>query len=174
MLGNCDTTRTVGCLRADYPLCLDLPQEAGVDDLLKSVKEQVRQMSQHSLSYGYLRAMDESLALKPALSFTYCPPLVDSLLSAVQVNTSDADSAGPLQLKTGIQQGQLEWRWQYAASAYDRETIVRLNDELLTALSKLIHHCHESSAVAFTPSDFPEAGLDQENLARLLGQLKQE
>jgi non-ribosomal peptide synthase protein (TIGR01720 family) len=47
----------------------------------------------------------------------------------------------------------------------------RLADACVRALRELIEHCRAPDAGGFTPSDFPEAGLDQAALDALMAQL---
>jgi non-ribosomal peptide synthase protein (TIGR01720 family) len=167
-----DTSRVVGCLRADYPLCLDVPATEDLDTLLKTIKEQARQVPQRGLGYGLLRAADETLAVQPPVTFTYRPPFAeDSSFHVAGVHIPDTREEGQIHLSAGIIGGQLELDWHYQTNLYRKATVSRLSEDLVVALQKLIQHCHESDSVQFTPSDFPEADLDQDTLDQFLTML---
>ena len=167
-----DTLRTVGCLHVDYPLYLDVPATEHLDTTLKAVKEQARQVPQHGLGYSLLCATDETLAVKPPVTFTYRPPLLDNPLYRVTgIHFPDGPTDGQIHLNAGTISGQLQLDWHYDTNLYRKATITRLSCDLISALQTLIRHCRESGTVQFAPSDFPEADLDQEALDRFIAGL---
>lgn len=173
LLTDLDTSRTIGCLCAEYPLCLDVPATENLDTILKAVKEQARQVPQSGLSYSLLRATDETIAMQPSFTFTYRPPLLDdAFFRVVDVCIPDDRADGQIHLEAGTINGQLQFDWHYNTSLYRRATITHLSHNLVTVLQTLIRHCHESDAIQFTPSDFPGVGLDQEALDQLIAKLE--
>jgi aryl carrier-like protein len=168
--GNLDTRRTVGWLRADYPLYLDLPASDDWEVLLKAVKEQSRRARQAGLGYAYLCAAGEIEAIAPPITLTWVPAWPEAgRLGLVQLHSPDGRQ-GALHLNVAVVEGQLQLDWCYEASLYRRETVVGLSDELAASLEALGAHAREHAAAEFTPSDFPESGLDQASLDRLLAQ----
>ncbi|MGB8508028.1 MAG: condensation domain-containing protein, partial [Pyrinomonadaceae bacterium] len=67
--------------------------------------------------------------------------------------------------------GRLEVRWTYGEGVHRRETIERLGEWFAEALREVVRHCREEGAGGYTPSDFPEANLNQTELDELLSQL---
>jgi non-ribosomal peptide synthase protein (TIGR01720 family) len=59
----------------------------------------------------------------------------------------------------------------YSNALHRRTTIQNLADNMLECLESLIDHCLSPDAGGFTPSDFPDAGLSQEELDRLVADL---
>jgi phthiocerol/phenolphthiocerol synthesis type-I polyketide synthase E len=167
-----DTSRVVGCLRVEYPLYLDVPATEELDTVLKSVKEQARQAPQYGLGYSILRVTDETLTLEPSVTFTCHPPLLDhSLFRVVDVHISENRPDKQIHLSAGTVKGQLQLDWHYNTNSYRKTTITRLSHDLIATLQTLIEHCWQSGTVQFTPSDFPEAGLDQGTLDQFLATL---
>ncbi len=78
-----------------------------------------------------------------------------------------------LEIYATILAGRLELDFEYSASIHREPTIRRLAGWFLEELRELIDRCTRISegAGGFTPSDFPEADLNQEDLDLLLEQL---
>ena len=68
--------------------------------------------------------------------------------------------------------GQLHVEWTYGGQVYNRATIERLAHGFMGKLRALIDHCLSPDAGGYTPSDFPEAGLNQDDLDRLLSRMR--
>lgn len=149
-----------------------MPATEHLDTTLKAVKERARQVPQHGLGYSPLCATDETLAVKPPVTFTYRPPLLDNPLYRVTgIHFPDGPTDGQIHLNAGTISGQLQLDWHYDTNLYRKATITRLSCDLISALQTLIRHCRESGTVQFAPSDFPEADLDQEALDRFIAGL---
>ncbi|HEY2738468.1 MAG TPA: hypothetical protein VGK45_08690, partial [Thermoanaerobaculia bacterium] len=70
--------------------------------------------------------------------------------------------------------GRLELRFEYSSGVHAEATIRGLAGWCLDELRELIERCRAAGAAGtggFTPSDFPEADLDQEDLDLLLAEL---
>ncbi len=61
--------------------------------------------------------------------------------------------------------------WRYDEGCYSQATVAALSASLATSLQALIRQGHESEGVAWTPSDFPEAELNQAALDQLVRKL---
>ena len=60
--------------------------------------------------------------------------------------------------------------WGYSQNLHARSSIERLAHMYKEALQSLIDHCQAPEAGGYTPSDFPEADLSQEELDRLIAE----
>ncbi|KUL63367.1 non-ribosomal peptide synthetase [Streptomyces sp. NRRL S-1521] len=182
LFADVDLSRTVGWFTAEFPLALRVAPEAGWHDTLRAVKEQLRAVPLHGLSHGALRHLvpGSPLASGPApqVGFNYhgqwdtdsTDGLFRRALPPAGLDT-DPDEPRPYLLDiTGVvQRGRLELGFTYPAAVYDQATIDRLAQDTLTALREIVAHCAHPEAGGRTPSDFPLAGLGQEQLDRLLG-----
>src|SRR5690606_32451504 len=81
------------------------------------------------------------------------------------------DSENPrrhiIELLSHIHGGQLHVQWVYSGQQYEQATIEKVAADHLAAVRKLIAHCQAPDAGSFTPSDFPLAELDAEDLESL-------
>ncbi|GGW45908.1 non-ribosomal peptide synthetase [Streptomyces lucensis JCM 4490] len=178
-----DLSRTVGWFTAEFPLALRVDPDAAWHDTLRSVKEQLRAVPLHGLSHGALRHLRPGSPLgggpAPQVGFNYhgqwdagtgADGLVRGALPPAGRDT-DPDEPRPylLDITGAVQQGRLELGWTYPPAVYDEDTVRRLAEETAEALRDVVAHCADPAAGGRTPSDFPLAGLAQEQLDRLVG-----
>jgi non-ribosomal peptide synthase protein (TIGR01720 family) len=72
-----------------------------------------------------------------------------------------------LEIDGEVESGQLKFRWEYSANLHEPRTIERLGQGFIAALQDLITHCRSPQAGSTLASDFPLAGLDQEQLSKV-------
>jgi non-ribosomal peptide synthase protein (TIGR01720 family) len=184
-----DVSRTVGWFTSAFPVLLDLGEREGPGEHLKAVKEQLRRVPRRGLGYGLLRYLsrDTSLAARlralpeSEVCFNYLGQFGQGL-PRESLFSPAGDPIGPAQSPRGkmsylleinawVAEGELHAEWMYSAEVYRRATVERLADGFRAALRSLIAGCRSPEAAAFTPSDFPEAKLSQDELDRLLAAL---
>ncbi|MFC1431718.1 non-ribosomal peptide synthase/polyketide synthase [Streptacidiphilus sp. N1-3] len=174
-----DLSRTVGWFTAEFPLALRVSPGAGWRDTLRSVKEQLRAVPLHGLSYGALRYLlpDSPLAgaAVPRVGFNYHGQWDGGGASGAPLapagRDSDPDQPRPylLDITGAVERGRLELGWTYPAAVYDEAVVRGLAEGMCDALREIVAHCARPGAGGRTPSDFPLAGLDQQQLDRLVG-----
>ena len=181
-----DLTRTVGWFTAVFPVVIDLPENAGPGEALKSVKEQLRALPGRGLGYGMLRYLgDDEVAAKlraapeAGVMFNYLGQRDQALPEASPFRWA-RESSGPsrsprarrrylLDVNATIAEGRLHVRWIYSENRHEKATIERLARRYTEALAALVAHCVSPEARGVTPSDFEDAGLSQEALDMLVG-----
>ncbi|HEU4508571.1 MAG TPA: SDR family NAD(P)-dependent oxidoreductase [Pyrinomonadaceae bacterium] len=185
-----DLSRTVGWFTSLFPVHLQL--EDGDDDPgrhLKSIKEQLRAIPTNGLSYGLLRYLrsDEEMTAKlraaslPEISFLYLGQF-DHAQSTVSMFGPAKESSGPnisplanrshlLEFSGSVSEGRLKLSLTYSRNVHRASTAERLAEDFVEALRALINHCRTTEAGGYTPSDFTEAGLSQEELDELIAEL---
>ena len=67
--------------------------------------------------------------------------------------------------------GRLEVRWGFGRNQYSPGNVEAMAEAYMEALRELIAHCLAPEARGYTPSDFPDAALNQADLDGLLRQL---
>ncbi|WP_161975702.1 non-ribosomal peptide synthase/polyketide synthase [Tengunoibacter tsumagoiensis] len=186
IIDNIDLSRTVGWFTSLYPVRLHLGEDPSIGTMLKTIKEQLRQIPQHGIGYGllrYLRPHDQRLAelrniAQPQISFNYLGQF-DQLFTAedfTQATEKTGIPADPLMqrphlldINGSISGNQLHLAWTYSENMYRRETIEAVAQSFLQALRDIIAHCLQPEAGGYTPSDFPLAQLTQEQIDTLIG-----
>lgn len=181
-----DVSRTVGWFTTLFPIWLDSSDGEGPGRLLKSVKEQLRRIPEKGLSYGLLRygAAEGELAGKlrggprAELLFNYLGQLDQTVAASSLFRFSPEKTAawhGPRNRRThlievlaSVRDGVLEARWIYGRNVHERRSLEALAAAFAGAVEDIVAHCLSQGAGGFSPSDFPEAGLDQQSLDTLV------
>ncbi|HEV2736856.1 MAG TPA: condensation domain-containing protein, partial [Longimicrobiaceae bacterium] len=188
LFADVDLSRTVGWFTSLFTVRLEL-EEGGPGAALKGVKEQLRAVPQRGIGYGVLRHLSDdpgvrealARAPEPEVSFNYLGqldsgPADSTLFRRVQGATgptvaASAPRAHLLDVNALVAGGRLRVSWTYGGGVHRRATVERLAERYLEALRALVAHCRSSGAGGYTPSDFPQAALSQDDLDDLLAEL---
>ena len=182
-----DLSRTVGWFTTIFPVKLDVHRTVGPGEVLKSVKEQLRGVPQRGIGFGMLRYLQGDEAVATLLRTLPQREVIFNYLGQFDgMPTSPfkwlQESIGPvhsllarrshlLSINSLVVDRRLRFDWGYSETVHQRSTIERLAEDFMDALRSLISHCSSPSVGAYTPSDFPEAGLDQQELDKLIAGL---
>ncbi len=184
-----DLSRTVGWFTAIYPVLLRIDDPADPAACVRAVKESLRRIPGHGIGYGLLRylradrAAAEVRALPRAeIVFNYLGQL-DQALPEGAPFASAREARGPeqsprgrrpylLEVSGSIAGGVFETTWTYGAQLLAREEVVGLATAFLGSLKDIIRHSRSRQAIAYTPADFPEVTLTEEQLALALGEIE--
>ena len=179
-LDDIDLSHTVGWFTSYFPVSLYKDeQESG--PLLKSVKEQLRNIPQKGLSYGRLRYLSTEAELsklpRADILFNYLGQTKsqNGLVCKVINGAKNGVSRNPnnqcshlLEINSVISEGVLEIDWSYSHALYQQATIENLAQSFLISLQGLIQHCQSPDTGGFTPSDFAASGLNQNQLDQFI------
>jgi len=187
-----DLSRTVGWFTAIFPVYLDLGKDPGPGAALKTIKEQLRRVSDLGIGYGLLRYWGRKdircqlTSLPQAeVSFNYMGRFDQGAgEDDGGVFKLSSDSVGPMQsprnrraylldVSSYVTNERLTVNWIYSTAIHQRGTIERLAQEYIEALRAIIAHCQSPEAGGRTPSDFALANLDEQKLNRLARILEQ-
>ncbi|MGF7083050.1 condensation domain-containing protein, partial [Mucilaginibacter sp. UYCu711] len=169
-----DTTRTVGWFTSLYPVLLKAGREHQADDLIKTVKEDLRQIPDKGLGYGVLKYINKESSLQGKTSwdivFNYLGQL-DTSIDAGKWLRGAEERAGAgrselqavselISIDSHIRSGELVINWSYSSKHYREDTISKVAGDYIAGLEKLIGHCleHGKSGSVFTPSDYGLGG----------------
>ncbi|HEU4328002.1 MAG TPA: amino acid adenylation domain-containing protein [Roseiflexaceae bacterium] len=183
-----DISRTAGWFTTLFPVRLDAAGAHTPEEVLKTVKEQLRRIPNKGIGYGLLRylcaerGLSDQLRAQPAadVCFNYLGQM-DSALDTGTLRLAP-ESAGPdssprnrrpyaLEINGLVRGGRLEVVWRYSPLLHRDATIEALAEAFAQGLRDLILRATAPGGAFFTPSDFPEAGLDQDELDELLAEL---
>ncbi|HXA86026.1 MAG TPA: amino acid adenylation domain-containing protein, partial [Candidatus Dormibacteraeota bacterium] len=184
-----DLSRTTGWFTTTYPVVLKVPpgEQWSEGRTIKSIKEQLRQTPNRGFHYSLLRFLsgDQEItrllneAPVPEIGFNYLGQF-DQLLAPAQLFASATESAGKpiasenrrrhvIEINAIVVQGKLRLSWSYSSKLHRQETIERISGRFISNLRGLIAHCRSEQAGGYTPSDFPLANMNQEELDRHVG-----
>nr|QEO74259.1 condensation domain-containing protein [uncultured bacterium] len=180
-----DLSRTVGWFTTMAPVSLNLHGTRDWPAALQRMKAELRRIPNGGLAYGVLKYLPGDAAVarrlralpQPEVCFNYLGQF-DRVLPISAPLGPSRESSGPsaspngvrkhlLEIDGQVEGGQLQFRWQYSANLHDRETIEALAEGFMEALRALIAHCRSAEAGSVAASDFPLAGLTQDQLTRV-------
>jgi len=180
-----DLSRTIGWFTAFYPIILPIEVVTNYGDHIKAVKEQLRRVPNNGLDYGIARYLGDKSAIidqlksyQPQVLFNYLGQFDQMMAPKGQFKILPIHLAGMrsgnnarshlLDINALITKKQLSVIWTYSPHHHDSETITHVAADFIETLRAIIHHCLAPDAGGYTPSDFPEANLDQKALDDLL------
>ena len=180
-----DLSRTVGWFTSRFPVLLESAESGSPAERVNAIKEQLRAIPQRGIGYGILRYLATaaesaerwSSVSEPEVSFNYLGQM-DQLLAS-ESTLRALPSIGPnrsprairphlLNVEGKVQGGRLRFSWIYSENVHRRHTIEAVVAEFLRALRDLIEHGRSGQFGVYTPSDFPNARLDQNDLDTLV------
>lgn len=170
-----DTSRTVGWFTSLYTVVLGLPESAGADlgQVIRHVKEQLRQIPHEGIACGLLRQQGVTLPAASIL-FNYLGQF-DQTAQAEGFRLASEDSGRShslggsrehlLEINGLTVQGQLSLTFSYSRAQCQPATIERLAAAYQQQVQALVTHCQTHAG--HSPSDFPLLALKQAQVDQL-------
>ena len=159
--------------------------EGDLGNQIKLIKEQLRAIPNNGIGYGILKYMSSNtefsreLDQQPQLVFNYLGNQTknsdedgiafDSLMQGTRDPRSERTYK--FEINSYITDGQLHINWSYSKDNCKASTIELLVEDYHTILKELIFYCTNKEKGEYTPSDFPEAGISQDELDNLFKDL---
>jgi non-ribosomal peptide synthase protein (TIGR01720 family) len=186
-----DLSQTIGCFSAIYPVTLEIGDVSELGESLITIKEQLRGVPNGGIGYGVLRYLNtddeirQQIEFLPQaqLSFNYLGQIDNVLRSSTNFSFADPfehlgrNSQGNpqhlLEITAGISDKRLNLMWTFRRNIFQKKTIENLAQSFIESLEKIIDHCRSVKIVRYTPSDFPEANLNQQELDSLLAEINE-
>ncbi len=179
-----DISRTVGWFTSLFPLTLTLPDEGDEGATIRAVKEQLRAIPQNGVGYGMLRYLGDD-EIRQQLAAQPQPEILFNYLGVARHDERESVPIQPIAANIGqlygpqnervhlidvnarVTAGRLTARWQFAPAYFQKSTIETVAGTFTEELAKIIDHCMEIEQGQHTPSDFPLANLQQDDLDSL-------
>ncbi|MCS7482527.1 non-ribosomal peptide synthetase [Umezawaea endophytica] len=180
LVGQADPSRTVGWFTTQFPVALDLPRTRDWRAVLRSVKEQLREIPGRGQGYDALRHLSGTQSLDGGhgaeINVNYLGRFADSANELYLRELPVADGPHPdevrpfpLEVTAVVVAGELVLHWDYSPATLSGATVRRLAERAAAALREIVEHCLAEGAGGRTPSDFPLARLDQFAVDELVG-----
>jgi len=167
-----DVSQTTGWFTSLYPVLLELEGRENTGELIRTIKEQLREVPDKGLSYGALRYLHPSKEVKDELRsnavfdvvFNYLGQL-DSLSDATGILEDTGyglrDSISKLnkfshkiEINSYIINNEINFNWRYLEDEYESDGIIRVCDAYINSLKEIIQHCTNQPIQVKTPSDY--------------------
>jgi amino acid adenylation domain-containing protein/non-ribosomal peptide synthase protein (TIGR01720 family) len=178
-----DLSRTVGWFTTIFPVLLNICNAANLIDAVQQVKEQLRCIPQRGLGYGVLRYLNLQLPAQPQpeVIFNYLGQF-DQTLPNLTLFSPAQESVGAthspegnrchvLEVEGMVINGQLQLQWSYSTNLHRQETVEKLAEGMVEALRSLIAQSQSAEVNSYTPADFPDADISQDQLDQVFAEL---
>ncbi len=184
-----DISRTVGWFTSLFPAKIDLKGLYAEDEIIRHIKEQLRTIPQKGLGFGLLRYLSENPEIKKALS-KQTPRIVFNYLGqfgqqSQGINTFEAvnDLTGCerarnnsreflLDISSSVKNNTLHLQIAYSTELFKGEKINHFLWLILEELKNIISHCVSVKNQTYTPSDFTDVDLEDDEISDLLDELE--
>lgn len=187
-----DISRTVGWFTTLYPVKLDIRGALNSADALRKIKEQLRRIPQKGIGFGLLRYLSDDPEIREQLRSIPTPELVFNYLGQFDQIVNENSPFKPLsegmglerspdslrehllEVSASVRNGELNVVFTFSKNYHNEETINRLAQDYLSEIRNLMAFCASPNAGGYTPSDFEEAGLEEDEIDDLLAELDED
>ncbi|MEO0526004.1 MAG: amino acid adenylation domain-containing protein [Bacteroidota bacterium] len=173
-----DISETVGWFTSFFPISFKEAPQEDIGHKIKTVKEKLRTIPNSGVGYGVLKYLckQSELSQTPQIIFNYLGnrtkdpnvPTIDfqPLWNGTRHPLSERTYA--LEINAFVSENELCLYWSYSKELYKKDTISKLADSFISYLIELNSHCTNIEEEQYTPSDFPEANLSQDDLDAIM------
>ncbi len=188
-----DLSRTIGWFSSVYPLLVSSDPHSSTRDgliaaTIKTTKEKLKQVRHGGIAFGLLKQTNQlsSYASAPPtrILFNYlgnaekhaqspsdAPELIELDLDVPGQRHPDNRCTHFIEIQAYFKDSQLQIEWHYDQCLIDGQEIEEFTHCYLRHLQDIIIHCQGDQHGSYTPSDFPDADLDQHELDDFLDSL---
>jgi non-ribosomal peptide synthase protein (TIGR01720 family) len=177
-----DLSNTVGWFTTYFPVSLKIEDGTKFKSSIISIKEKLRSIPNEGIGFGVLRYLKKvgGLMQKPPVIFNFLgnqKPFDSKVLGKGKfiskgVRSAESERHHLLEINAYIGEGHLNLQFSYSEQFHKHETIQNLIEVFENELHQVIEHCSSRETSEYSPSDFPEADLSQDDLDNLLNQIK--
>ncbi|AFZ30327.1 amino acid adenylation domain protein [Gloeocapsa sp. PCC 7428] len=186
---NVDLSRTVGWFTSIFPVHINLEAALDPGTALKIVKEELRSIPNRGIGYSVLRYLSHDQQITETLNriskaevlFNYLGQF-DQTFSQFSAFKFAQESSGLalsqrgqrshlLEINALITNSKLRVNWAYSKNLHRQTTVKFIAEKFKEVLCELIAHCLSPEAGGYTPSDFPDVMLDENQLEKVLAEM---
>ncbi|MFS4467936.1 condensation domain-containing protein [Maribacter sp. 2210JD10-5] len=179
-----DLSNTVGWFTSFFPISLEQDM-GGLDRKIMNVKEQVRAIPRGGIGYGVLRYLRKDLGLaakEPEIVFNYLGRLINEpdhsneelVVTPIFENVHHQKSERNyiLELNVYIIDDKLTVKCNYGTNFIGKNQLKTILESFIDNVEVLVNHCINQEGQRYSPSDFSEVDLNQDDLDNLLSSLE--
>jgi non-ribosomal peptide synthase protein (TIGR01720 family) len=181
-----DTTRTVGWFTALYPVALTIDASFSLAETMRHVRQTLRKVPRHGIGYGQLAYLGQDHQQQPTtpLSTHTGGVLMNYMGRTSRLLRDDSwfKFTRPLsvsrsaenrmcfnwEINAWLSEEGLHVDWDYSDALHDEDKIIQLAEALLSNLHSIAGYSVTNTTETSSSEDFPLAGLDQGQLAKLV------
>ena len=183
-----DISRTIGWFTTLYPVVLDLKSSITPVDSLKTIKESLRKIPNNGIGYGIIKYFSKKVTRSdlphlPEISFNYLGQFNQNVTKQGDFNVAKENKGREraennlrpfvIDIVGSIFDGKLQMSWIYSNNIHSKEDIISFAELYKNELVKIIEAI-KSDEGGYTPSDFQDVELDEEELGSIFSELDED
>lgn len=178
-----DVSNTVGWFTSFFPIAFSYNKQQDIGSHIKNIKEKLRAIPNNGLGFGVLKYLYSSKSsklnkLQPKIVFNYLGKTNkmknedETSFEYLEYPTRDANSERNYEIEINAQiiNDNLIMKLSFTKDLYKDDTAQKITDTFFQNILDLIDFCLKQDDVSYTPSDFSEVDLNQDDLDNLLSQ----
>ncbi len=188
LFDNVDVSRTIGWFTSLYPIVLDLKNSITPVDSLKVIKESLRKIPNNGIGYGIIKYFSKKVSKSdlphlPEISFNYLGQFNQIIGKKGDFNVANENKGREraennlrsfvIDIVGSIFNNKLQMSWIYSKNIHSKEDIISLAELYKNELIKIIETI-KSDEGGYTPSDFQDLDLDEEELGSIFSELDED
>ena len=177
-----DVSKTVGWFTSYFPIKFGYISYADLESKIVTIKEQMRSIPNGGIGYGGLRYLTNTFGdiANPEIVFNFLGTKITTTpdhgvkMITLTENLRDIRSERhyKLEINVHITDDQLQVNCSYGRNVHSKETITKLMNDFKERIKEIGTYCNKIENGGYTPSDFSEAEISQDDLDNLLGLLE--
>ncbi len=187
-----DVSGTIGWFTSLFPLYLDMKDSVEIGDMIKTVKEQLRNIPNKGIGYGILRYLSDDMELKNKLkkldkaqiTFNYLGQFDQSVpenspfemakeFKGIERSLKNRRTS-LIDITTVVSNDIMNISIAAGKNQFSENTVSEFLDKYKLALQEIINHCKGNNTVEFTASDFDLIDLEDDQLSSVLDKLNED
>jgi len=177
-----DLSNTVGWFTSFFPLTLKFDKDSDLTDKLVTAKEKLRSVPSGGIGYGVLKYILNKYEdhASPQSVFNYLG--TQKSINAIDGYVCESINYGArstiserwylFEINSFLMEGEIHFSWSYPKTFYNKDTIEKLIKSFREIITEIIDLSKEGNKIKYSPSDFPEVNLNQDDLDSLLSNLE--
>ena len=185
---NVDVSRTIGWFTSLYPIVLDLGNSINAVDSIKTIKESLRKIPNNGIGYGIIKyfskkVSESDLPHLPEISFNYLGQFNQIIGKQGDFNVAKEDKGREraennlrsfvIDIVGSIFNNKLQMSWIFSKNIHSKEDIISFTELYKNELIKIIETI-KSDEGGYTPSDFQDVDLDEDELGSIFSELDED
>ena len=173
-----DVSKTVGWFTSYFPVKFKHHAHEDTGKSIVAVKEKLRSVPNGGIGYGGLRYIKKAFGDigNPEIVFNFLGTKTTSTASntiketTLTENLRDARSERHYKLEINLQiiDGELQGTFSYGSNVHHKKTIEALVDNFKNRIHTINDYCNKAENGGYTPSDFTDADISQDDLDNLM------
>lgn len=176
-----DVSKTVGWFTTYFPMQFDFKNSMSIDGQMIAVKEKMRSIPKGGIGYGALKYRDADFKTVdyPDIVFNFLgtrrdAAAVDTFRKKIltdYLRDPRSERHYKLEVNMSIIDGVLQGAFSYGDRVHNKSTIDTLLNSFKTEIKKICDYCNQADTKRYTPSDFSDTDISQDDLDSLLDML---